>query len=446
MGGGDVAFIGYDAHPVKHGLHYIYNRPAKIYCWSAERREIKILFESDTLAPRSLHHVRGMLFFLTSPVGGSHFGASSLHCMDLDGSGQQVLAEELFTQCLEGIPGHVVLNHFDRSTRVALAWDWHTMSLTRVAEREGSSCAVLDVFQRVTLVLASSPSRAPVLAVNAGRGVEIVLEHVAAEEAPACSALATLEHRIYRLDDVSECIAVTPKSSNGHLVLVAHGGPNSVYPLEYNLYTALLAHHGFTVAIVNYTGSIGFSAQGIRRLEGRVGELDVADVMRALAAVERERGSFKKVFLMGGSHGGYIAAFLCGQHPERFAGCILRNPVIDLSSMVYASDIDDWAFGQMGLSYDLHHPRAPTADETALLQRHSPASLAQHVTTPTLILLGERDQRVPMFQGRTWYRWLVANGVNVRLLVFPDANHSLETATSEKCSLQAILGFLHGLI
>lgn len=40
----------------------------------------------------------------------------------------------------------------------------------------------------------------------------------------------------------------------------------------------------------------------------------------------------ERVIVMGGSHGGYLAAYLSAKYPETFIGAILRNPVIDLPS------------------------------------------------------------------------------------------------------------------
>jgi acylaminoacyl-peptidase len=38
------------------------------------------------------------------------------------------------------------------------------------------------------------------------------------------------------------------------------------------------------------------------------------------------------VTVMGGSHGGYLTAFLSAKFPKMFKAAILRNPVIDLPS------------------------------------------------------------------------------------------------------------------
>lgn len=44
----------------------------------------------------------------------------------------------------------------------------------------------------------------------------------------------------------------------------------------------------------------------------------------------------------GGSHGGFIGTHLSGQYPDEFDAVLLRNPVTDLPSMLFATDIPDW--------------------------------------------------------------------------------------------------------
>lgn len=63
-----------------------------------------------------------------------------------------------------------------------------------------------------------------------------------------------------------------------------------------------------------------------------------------------------RVAVIGGSHGGFLAGHLLGQHPKRFKAGVLRNPVLDLALMTQISDIPDWCFvegfgGQVGILY-----------------------------------------------------------------------------------------------
>ncbi len=77
-----------------------------------------------------------------------------------------------------------------------------------------------------------------------------------------------------------------------------------------------------------------------------------------------------------------------------------------------------------------------------LFHERSPSTYAKQVKCPTLVMLGAMDLRVPPSQGRYWANLLRGNGVDCELMSFPDANHGLETADSERYGFEAILNFL----
>ncbi len=58
-------------------------------------------------------------------------------------------------------------------------------------------------------------------------------------------------------------------------------------------------------------------------------------------------------------------------------------------------------------------------------KEHSPIFHVENVTTPTLIIHGAEDKRVPTSQGREFYRALRQEGVPTRLLIYPRMPHSL---------------------
>jgi len=53
----------------------------------------------------------------------------------------------------------------------------------------------------------------------------------------------------------------------------------------------------------------------------------------------------------------------------------------------------------------------------------SPISYAYRVTTPTLILHGESDERVPISQGYEMYHALKKRGVETKMVVYPRTPH-----------------------
>ena len=114
--------------------------------------------------------------------------------------------------------------------------------------------------------------------------------------------------------------------------------------------------------------------------------------------------------------------------------------------MTVTSDIADWTFGQLGLNYDQIKTRGITCDEMKLFQERSPSTYANAVKCKTLVMLGAMDLRVPPSQGKYWASLLKGNGVDCQVVWFPDANHGLETAESERFGLEAILNFLQNLV
>lgn len=109
--------------------------------------------------------------------------------------------------------------------------------------------------------------------------------------------------------------------------------------------------------------------------------------------------------------------------------------------MTVTSDIADWTFGQLGIAIDQLKSRSMSAEELNLMFERSPSKYSKNVKCPTLVMLGAQDLRVPPSQGKYWVNLIKGNGVECQVLVFPDANHGLETADSERFGLEAILSF-----
>ncbi len=110
--------------------------------------------------------------------------------------------------------------------------------------------------------------------------------------------------------------------------------------------------------------------------------------------------------------------------------------------MLVTSDIADWTFGQLGLAYDQLRTRSPSAEELVLMRERSPSTFSCSVKCPSLVMLGTQDLRVHHSQGLYWSNLLKSAGAAVKVMLFPDANHGLETADSEKFGFLAIHNFL----
>ncbi|KDN38567.1 alpha/beta-hydrolase [Tilletiaria anomala UBC 951] len=213
-------------------------------------------------------------------------------------------------------------------------------------------------------------------------------------------------------------------------ILMPHGGPHGVTPYTFNAGHATLALLGYQIVMPNYTGSIGNSRAFVERLVGRCGELDIADCLEALRLAGVAEAD--PVYVMGGSHGGFISAHLIGQYPGRFLAAAMRNPVTDIASMVATTDIPDWSYEELGLRFDFEHPPLYLSVPNFRAMRDaSPIQHIKRVEARVLLLAGLSDRRVPPQQSMLYYHALKALGKDVDMYTFASADHALDTLESQ---------------
>lgn len=134
---------------------------------------------------------------------------------------------------------------------------------------------------------------------------------------------------------------------------------------------------------------------------------------------------------MGGSHGGWTACHLTARWPDEFGAVVMRNPVTDLVANASMTDIPDWCYEEAGIAYLLDRPPSlVTPEQFERFYEISPMRHAHKVTTPTLLLIGLEDRRVPPNQGRAWYHALKNRGqeedpVDVKMMTFPGNSHPI---------------------
>ena len=101
-------------------------------------------------------------------------------------------------------------------------------------------------------------------------------------------------------------------------------------------------------------------------------------------------------------------------HTDRFKFASPGAPVTDLWSFYYTSDIPEFIE-----SYFASMPW----DDFTVLKEHSPMWFVKAAKTPTLILQGEADARVPPAQARELYLALKKRGVPVEMVTYPREPH-----------------------
>ena len=196
-----------------------------------------------------------------------------------------------------------------------------------------------------------------------------------------------------------------------------HGGPHAASgdTWHYRWNNAVFAAHGYVVACVNYHGSSGFGYAFLDSITHRWGQLETQDIEAATdRLLKRPWADRRRVFASGGSYGGFMVAWLNGHvKPGRYAAYVCHAGCFDWTAM-FADDAFTWHAKELGAWY---------WDDLQKVQAQSPHASAGAMRTPTLVIHGALDYRVPDAQGLAYYNTLKARGVDARLLWFPDENH-----------------------
>ncbi|KAF0700557.1 Aste57867_8893 [Aphanomyces stellatus] len=235
-----------------------------------------------------------------------------------------------------------------------------------------------------------------------------------------------------------EAIVWFPKSSNTRhpVIMDLHGGPHGHSPATFRASYTYLCALGYAVVSVNYRGSVGYGINPLESLVGKVGSQDVSDCHHALRHIldkYADRLDASHVHVSGGSHGGFLGSHLVGQFPTLFKSAVLRNPVTNLTSQFFTSDIPDWGCAVSGVAAfesvgALDVPQAKRSAIVARMWDLSPmANDLTRVKTPVLLGIGGKDRRVPPEQGLQFFHSLQRHGGTARVLWYPDDCHPLDS-------------------
>lgn len=198
-------------------------------------------------------------------------------------------------------------------------------------------------------------------------------------------------------------------------LLNPHGGPTGASLNNWNGTVQVLAANGFAVLQPNFRGSTGKGLAFSQANKNTWGKGDYEDCMSGVDAmiaaglVDPDRmGAF------GWSYGGYMTFWIDTQ-TDRFKAISPGAGLTNIYSMYSQTDIHRY------LNW-FYTDKAPWENQELYWDR-SPMKYVGNVKTPTMIMHGQVDTRVPIAQAQEFYQALVERKVPVDFVVYPRENH-----------------------
>lgn len=285
--------------------------------------------------------------------------------------------------------------------------------------------------------VASTPVAAPdgrvaYVASNWRRPPEVHLADHAATPGRAVSRLHAAQTRVafgatrtvrWRSDDGIEVEGVlvrppgAPERGRLKTLVLLHGGPySSRYTIGFQPTAQYMAGRGYQVFMPNFRSSGGYGTAFMLRKRADWGGQDWRDVETGVDHLVKEGlADGQRLGVFGHSYGGYLSAWAITQ-TNRYDAAIVSAGAIDLAAHWGQSDI------HLYRAYDFEGRPWESYEKW---RQASPLTHIGKARTPTLVVVGEADVRVPNPQSQMTYQSLKALGVPVQYVRYPREGHTL---------------------
>jgi dipeptidyl aminopeptidase/acylaminoacyl peptidase len=221
-------------------------------------------------------------------------------------------------------------------------------------------------------------------------------------------------------------------------LVVAHGGPAGAYVNNYRVGGLeggqLWAGQGWAVFYPNPRGSTNYGERFLKANINDWGGGDYRDIMSGVdALVARGISDPDRLAHIGWSYGGYMTAWVISQ-TNRFKAAMVGAGLTNMTSMYGTNDIPNVLVTYFG--------GIPSKETMALYSGRSAMTHIENVRTPTLILHGANDERVPTGQAYELFRGMKDRGRPTELVFYPREGHGISEYHHQKDRLTRIMDWV----
>ncbi|HEX7130306.1 MAG TPA: prolyl oligopeptidase family serine peptidase, partial [Rhodanobacteraceae bacterium] len=200
------------------------------------------------------------------------------------------------------------------------------------------------------------------------------------------------------------------------MIVYVHGGPSSATLPDWSNNATAYSTFGYFVLLPNPRGSFGEGERFTQAVRRDMGYGDLRDTLAGVDAVEKRLPvDDRRLGLTGWSYGGFMSMFAPTQ-TQRFRAAVAGAGISDWQSYYGENQIDKWMIPFFGASL---------YDDPSAYAKSSAINFIKQAKTPTLIVVGERDEECPAPQSFEHWHALKTLGVPTTLVVYANQGHHI---------------------
>jgi dipeptidyl aminopeptidase/acylaminoacyl peptidase len=222
---------------------------------------------------------------------------------------------------------------------------------------------------------------------------------------------------------------IGPPGNRPPLLVTVHSGPTGRSSAALNLRIQYFTSRGWAVLDVDYRGSTGYGRRYRAALNGRWGELDVADCEDAARALVHEGLVDPDRIAIRGSSAGGFTALAALAHSSLFRAGTSLYGIGDLTALARETH-----------KFESRYLETLVGDAATCMAR-SPIHQAHRIRSPVLFLQGTDDRVVPPAQALAMVAALRAQRVPVAHVEFAGEGHGFRQAANIERALESEYAF-----